>query len=173
MTYIMIALLVILAIAARRRAERHYTCTPNLIASGEGEGVLRRQDLAAVSGIPDAGSAVQRRAEVVVAAQFRFTGGDAHAHRQYERALRVDRGVDRRPRRAERGAHAVAGVLEHPAAARLDGGAQHVVVRGQCHPHGVRLVLLPPRRSLDVGEQERDGASGCSRHQPPSRHPTS
>ena len=39
---------------------------------------------------------VQRRTEVVVAAPFSLAGRDAHAHRQLQLVLRLDRGVDRR-----------------------------------------------------------------------------
>ena len=46
--------------------------------------------------------------------------GQPHPHRQLECQLRGDRGVNRGPRRGERGTHPVAGVLEQPASVRLD-----------------------------------------------------
>ena len=56
---------------------------------------------------------VEHCAEVVVSTQFGLTGGDAHAHRQFQRPLRGDGGVDGGARRSECRAHTVTGVLEH------------------------------------------------------------
>ncbi len=65
--------------------------------------------------------AVQHGAEVVAAAQFGLAGGDTHPHRQLQRSLSGDRGIDRRTRRGEHRAHPVAGVVEQPAIVRFDG----------------------------------------------------
>ena len=63
------------------------------------------------------------------------------------------RGIQRTPRRGERGAQPVTGVLEQPAAVRLDRGAQHLVMGGQRRPYAI-VVGLPP-----------DGSNGPHRWQ--------
>src|SRR5437667_8796611 len=121
---------------------------------------------------PYAGRPVQRRAEVVVATAFRLTRSDAHAHWQLQRSLRVNRCIDCGARRGERGAHSVTGVLEQPSAPGFDGGAQHLVVRGQGHLHSVGLFLPSARRPLDIREEERDCPARCARrHRTPASSP--
>ena len=123
-------------------------------------------------GAHHAGSAVQRRSEVVVAAAFRLSRCDAHAHRQFERTLRVNRCLDRRPRRSESGIRAITGVLEQPAAPGLDSGPHHLVVRSQRHLHSVGLFLPSARRPLDIREEERDCPARCARrHRTPASFP--
>ena len=78
-------------------------------------------------------------AEVVAAAQLGLAGGDAHPHRQLQRALRGDRGVDGRARRREHRAHPVAGVLER---------------RG---PRGPRSPRAAPRRAPPARPASRPG----------------
>ena len=73
--------------------------------------------------------AVEHRAEVVPVPQLGLTGRDAHPHRQLQRPLSGDRGVDSRPRRGERGNHTVTGVAEQKPVVRLNRGAQHLVMR--------------------------------------------
>ena len=90
-------------------------------------------------------STIEHRTEVVRPPQLGFAGRDAHPHRQLQRPLRGHRGVHRTLRRGERGTHAVTGVLEQPAAVRLDRRAQHLVMGGQRHPH------RHPRRSPTDG----------------------
>ena len=118
------------------------------------------QDLTAVSGGHHPRGAVEHRAEVVPVAQFGFTGRDAHPHRQLQCLLRIDRRIDRRSRRGERGDHAVSGMAEQEAVVRLDRGAQHLVMRQQGRPHCIRVGLPPTGRTLDIGEQKRDDPEG-------------
>ncbi len=82
---------------------------------------------------------VEHRPEVVPVPQFGFAGRDAHADRQLKLPLRVDRRVDGRHRRGKRRSHPVPGVAEQEAIVCLDRGAQHLVMRGQRHPHPVRV----------------------------------
>ena len=112
---------------------------------------------------------VEHRTEVVPPAQLGLAGRQPHPHRQLQRPLRSHRGIDRRPGRGERGAHPVAGVLEHEAAVRLDRPAQHLVVGGQRHPHPIGVGLPPTGRTLDIGEQKRHHPRRSSR--PISGHP--
>ncbi len=56
------------------------------------------QDLPAVAGGHHPRGAVQHRAEVIRATQFGLAGGDAHPHRQLQRALRGDCSVYGGPR---------------------------------------------------------------------------
>ena len=51
-------------------------------------------------------------AEVVIAAQLRLARRDSHPNGQFQRPLRSDRRIDRRPRRGEHSTHPVTGVLE-------------------------------------------------------------
>ncbi len=140
-----------------------------------GEELRRRaveQDLAAVAGRHHPRGAVEHRAEVVVAAQLGLAGGDAHPHRQFQRPLRGDGGVDGSTRRREHRAHPVAGVLEQPTVVRRNGFAQQLVVSRERGPHRVRVGFPPPGRPLDVGEQERDDPRrrgwSVTAHQPSS-----
>src|SRR5271155_1083552 len=106
---------------------------------------------------------VEHRTEVVGPPQLGFAGRDAHPNRQLQRPLRGHRGTPRGARRGERGAHAVAGVLEQPAAVRLDRPAQHLVVGGEGDPHLVRVGLPPTGRTLNIGEQKRHHPRRSSR----------
>ena len=112
------------------------------------------QDLTAVAGGHHPRGAIQHRAEVVVVPQLGLAGRDPHSHRQLQFALRVDRRIDRRHRRCERRSHPVPGVAEHEALVGLDRRTQHLVVRGQCHPHRVRIGFPPTGRTLNIGEQK-------------------
>jgi len=49
----------------------------------------------------------------------------------------------------------VADELLHRTTVRLDRRTQHLVMRGECHPHPVGVGLPPTGRALDVGEQKR------------------
>ena len=63
---------------------------------------------------------VEHRTEVIRLPQLGFAGRQPHPHRQLQRPLRGYRRIDGRPGRGERGAHPITGVLEQPAAVRLD-----------------------------------------------------
>ncbi len=89
-----------------------------------------------------------------------LAGRQPYPHRQLQRALRSDSGVNGEFRRGERGTYPIAGVLEQPALVRLDRGAQHLVVREQGR-------TVPPRRAA----RPRIGRARMARHTP-VRHPT-
>ena len=124
---------------------------------------LGQQDLTAVSGRHHPCGPIQNRSEIVALSQFGFAGRQPHPHRQLQRPLRGHRRIHRGPGRGERGAHAVAGVFEQPAAVRLDRLAQHLVVGGQRHPHPLRVGLPPTGRTLRIGEQKRHHPRRSSR----------
>ena len=130
---------------------------------------LGHQDLTAVPGGHHPRRAVEHRPEVVPVAQLGLTGRDAHPHRQLQRPLRSDRSIDSRPRRRERGNHAVTGVAEQKPVVRLDRGAQHLVMRQKGRPHRIRVGLPPTGRTLNIGEQKRHHPRRSSR--PISGHP--
>ena len=119
------------------------------------------QDLAAVACRHQSGRAVQHWAGIIAIVQLSLSGCDADAHRQFQRPLCGDRGVDGGARRGEYGAHPVAGVLEDVARVRLDRLAQHLVVRVQRHPHPLRVGFPTPSGTFDIGEQKRDDARRC------------
>ena len=127
------------------------------------------QNLPAVPGGHHPRRTVEHRTEVVPVAQLGLAGRQPHPHRQLQRPLRSHRGIDRRPRRGERGAHPVAGVLEQEAPVRLNRPAQHLVMGGQRRPHRIRVGLPPTGRTLDIGEQKRHHPRRSSR--PISGHP--
>ena len=108
---------------------------------------------------------VQHRTEVVGLPQFGLAGRDPHPHRQLQLQLRGHRRIDRTPRRGERGAHPIPGVLEQPAPVRLDRLTQHLVMGGQRRPHPLGVGLPPTGRNLHIGEQKR--------HHPRWRHRSS
>ena len=115
----------------------------------------RAQDLAAMPCGHHPRRRVQRRPEVVVAAEFGHARSDSHPDRQRQRPLRFNRGLHGRTSRFEGGADAVTGVFEQPAAPGLDSISQQLIMGGQFHKHCVRIGLPSFRRPLDVGEQER------------------
>ena len=127
------------------------------------------QNLPAVPGGHHPRRPVEHRTEVIPVPQFGLTGRQPHPHRQLQRPLCSDRGINRRPRRGERGAHPVAGVLEQKPAVRLDRPAQHLVVGGQRRPHRIGVGFPPTGRTLDIGEQKRHHPRRGSR--PISGHP--
>ena len=112
---------------------------------------------------------VEHRTEVVRPPQLGLAGRDPHPDRQLQRPLPSHRGINRTSGRGERGAHPVAGVLEHKAAVRLNRPAQHLIVGGQRRPHPVGVGLPPTGRPLDIGEQECHHPRRSSR--PISGHP--
>jgi hypothetical protein len=63
---------------------------------------------------------IQNRSEIVTLTQLGFAGRQPNPHRQLQHPLRGHRRIHRRPRRGERGAHAVTGVFEQPTPVRLD-----------------------------------------------------
>ena len=130
---------------------------------------LGQQDLTAMPGGHHPRRTIEHRTEVVRPPQLGFAGRQPHPHRQLQRPLRGHRRIHRRPRRRERGAHPVTGVLEQPAAVRLDRPAQHLVMGGQRHPHRIRVGLPPTGRTLDIGEQKRHHPRRSSRRR--SGHP--
>ena len=67
---------------------------------------------------------------------------------------KLERGGDRVLRVVERGAHAVAGHLDHAAAMRLDGRAGKRVVPRERAFHSRRLALPQLSAALDIGEEE-------------------
>ena len=139
----------------------------------------RGENLPAVADRHDAGGAIHRRPEIVAVALLHLTGMHAHPHSNQrmvsERCLRLDRSIDRimGPRKRRREPIAARG--EHVAAVRVDRGSNERVVLRQREAHLVGPLLPQARRTLDVGEQERDRASGRlhqhdatdARHTPP------
>ena len=78
-----------------------------------------------------------------------------------ERALRVDRRRDRVAGPREREEEGVALRVDLRAAARAERLAHETAVVGRDAPVGLVAELLQqPRRALDVGEDEGDGAAG-------------
>jgi hypothetical protein len=116
---------------------------------------LGQKDLTAVPGGHHPRRAIQHRTEVIRLPQLSFAGCDPHPDRQLEFPLRGHCGIDRRPRRGERGTHTIAGVLEQEAAVRLDRRTQHLVMSGERRPHPIGVGLPPTRRTLHIGEQKR------------------
>jgi hypothetical protein len=135
-----------------------------LVAFQQPGAEVRQQDLPAMAGRHDARGAVQRRTEIVAVAQLGLAGADAHAHRQFEAALRSDRRIDRAARRGKGGGDAVAGVLEEVAAMGPHRLTQDGVVRRQGPAHRLGIVLPARGRADDVGHQERHGAGGLFGH---------
>ncbi len=114
---------------------------------------------------------LKRPTEVIRFPQLCFFCRDAHPHRQLQVPLGSHCGINRTPRRGERGTHTVTGVLEQPAPERLDRLAQHLVMGGQRHPHPLGVRLPPTGRTLHIAEQKRHHPRRSSR--PRSRHPCS
>jgi hypothetical protein len=133
-------------------------------------GRRRKKNLAAVAGRHHPGRPVQGPTEIIPVPQLRRTGGDPDPHRQPQTSLRLHCRRHRVLGQPERGAHPVAGVLEHDPAMTGNGRPQDLIVRGQLHRHGHRVVLPASRRRLDIGKQKRHHSR--RQHDPPhSRSP--
>ena len=113
-----------------------------------------------MSGRHHTSGAIEYGAEVVVASQLRFAGGDAHPYWQLKHTLRGHGGVDSGTGSAEYSAHAVAGVVEHLTTFGRDGLTQDLVVSLERDPHRVGVGFPPPSRTLDIGEQKGEDAHG-------------
>ena len=98
---------------------------------------------------------IQRRAEEVTVTLLGLAGVEAHANRQIQGRLRLDRSGDGPGPRLEHCTHAVARALEHPTTASFDAALEHRLMRSECHCHAIGIVLPPLRRRLDIREQER------------------
>ena len=88
-----------------------------------------------------ANGAVDRGSEVVVAARLGLAGQHTDTHRQFERQLCSDCCLDGRFRQREGGEHAIAGVLEQPAAMPFDRIPQRGIMFGQRRAHRFRLFF--------------------------------
>jgi hypothetical protein len=121
---------------------------------------LRDKHLAAVRGRTDTGGAVHVHAHVPLGRHLRLTGVDAHAHGQRERGLCLLRRGDRGGCRREGDEEGVALRIHLDAPVPLAGRAQDAAVLGQQVGVALAVLLQQPRRALDVGEEEGDGAGG-------------
>jgi hypothetical protein len=54
--------------------------------------------------------------------------------------------------------------LENITTLRFENLAQHLVVRGKGHAHGIRMLFPFLGTAFDIGEQKRDGAGRQRRH---------
>ena len=125
---------------------------------------IGQKDLSTVSSGHYPCGAIQHCTEIIPVPQIGLTGRNAHPHRQLQRPLRSDRGVDGRLRRRERRRHTIAIVAEQKTVVRLDRGAQHLVMRLKGRPHRIRVGLPPTGRPLNIGDQKR--------HNPRRRNPS-
>src|SRR5205823_4559177 len=130
--------------------------------------------LPAVAGGRDARGPDHVEAEVALLADVRLAGVQPHPHAQLltagpfvvaQRALRLDRRRHRVAGARERVEERVALRVDLRPAVRAERLAHDapVVVRHAAVPV-VAELLQEPRRPLDVGEDERDGAAGKLRH---------
>ena len=132
------------------------------------------QRLSAVPGRGHAlGAREGERGDIVAVARFRRSRVQAHAHAHgadfapafsMQRALRVQRRVERVAGVLERRAETIADDVEHAAVMRADRAFQQRVMARQRVLHRVGVLLEEPRRALDVGEEEGDGAAGQRVH---------
>ena len=143
------------------------------VVSEQGPRRLREQDLAAVSRGADPGRADDVETEVTLVADRGLSGVQAHPHlHRHSLGPRVRRqlalGADRRPHRipcsGERVEECVALRIDLRPAVRSEGLADDLPVVS-CHVRVcVTELLQEPRRSLDVGEDERDCSGGQDGH---------
>ena len=122
-----------------------------------------------MAGRGNASGAVHAEPDVALTADRRFAGVHAHAHAQLcvarplvrgKRTLGVDGRADRVLRPAERGEEGVALGIDLPAVVRGERVADDALVLGEDRAVVVAQLLEQPRRALDVGEEEGDGAGG-------------
>ena len=128
---------------------------------------LRQHDLAAVPGIAQAGGAVQCGSDVVaLVSELDLAGVDAHAQPKRVRARAV---VGSRARRRPRPTHARERGDEAVTLALLDRthalvptecGVDHLAERFQRAGHLLGALLPAASGALDVGQEQRDRATG-------------
>jgi len=129
---------------------------------------LGEERLAAVTRREEARDPVERRAEIVAVAQFDRARMQRHAHAEFcrfrpglavKRALCLERRCYSIGRRVKRRAEGIAARLEDVAAVTFDAVPQQCVVASERRAHRRRVRFPQPRAALDVGQQQRDGAS--------------
>ena len=126
--------------------------------------VMRRladEHLAAVAGSRDPRRAVDVDADVTLLRDERFAGVEAHSDTEravLERPLGVGRSTQRVGRAREGDKERVALRVDLDAAVSGEGVAQDPTVLSENAGVGVAELVKEPRRALDVGEEEGDGA---------------
>ena len=124
------------------------------------------EDLSAGSDCPEAGGAIDGRAEVVAILLERLAEVDCHSHRQHriiqpwlfnESALGSDRSRERRARIGEdrKCRIALTAGLNHDPTRAGHGGRQDFMVAGKRRRHHLRRSFPQPRRTGNLSEQER------------------
>lgn len=98
---------------------------------------------------------IEHHPEIIGLAQFGFTGGQPHSHRQVQLPLCSHRSFHGGAGRGEGRTDTVAGVLEHEAAVGLDRVVQYLVMSAQSGAHRSGVSLPPTGGALDIGEEER------------------
>ena len=124
-------------------------------------GRLREKHLAAVPGRHHPGGAVDVHPDVVVVREDRLAAVDAHADSNSgvgESLLRGERGRHGVRRLLEGHEERVAAGIDHDAAVRVDGFADHAVVLGEDLGVAGAELVQETGGALDVGEEERDFA---------------
>jgi hypothetical protein len=121
---------------------------------------LRHEHLATVADRGNPSGAVHVDPDVPLVGQQRLAGVDPHPHqhRTLQRRLRVPRRSQRIRRARERDEERIALRIHLDAAPPRERVAQHPPVLRQRIRVRLAELVQQPRRSLDVGEQERDGA---------------
>lgn len=137
---------------------------------------LRQDDLVAMAGRGDPRRPVHVQPDVVVASEGPLAGVDADPDLDrrargpfvsLERFLHGDRRLHRLRSRLEDREEGIAFGLDRDAAVHVDGGAEDAVVVLQHLPPFIGgQVLDEARRSLDVGQEERDRSGGERRCHP-------
>ena len=134
--------------------------------------VERREHLAAVAGADDASRLMQRERDVVAVSWMGDAGVQAHANADdcvdrprhgAQLRLRVNSGFERRRGGAEGDEQRIPLRLEVDTAVPRDGGAQHVEMQIQQRRPPLPESPEQAGGALDVGQQERDQASGKCR----------
>jgi hypothetical protein len=131
--------------------------------------LLRQHDLAPVAGRRDPGRVVHVESDVPLVRQRRLACVQPHPHPHGpggKSLLRLSRCRDRVPGARKGNEDAVALRAHLGAAVALDGFPDLAMVLGESSRIAVAELGQQPGRTLDVGEQEGDGAGGKVAHLP-------
>ena len=132
-----------------------------------------QQYLLAVAGDHHSRQPIERRRKIIAIDRPRFADVDRHPHSylsggaeigSVEGVLSGNRGADRGGDGGKSGLHRVADRLEHHPALGLDCSSQEIEMMLHCQPHRGRVALPSRRASLDIREEESNGASRVVGH---------
>ena len=143
------------------------------LGAGKLSGHIGDENLATMRNPHKAGGSVDLVAEVVVGSRHSVAGVHTHPHREWAEArpvvggkalLCLDSSLQGLPCIAKGSEDTIAGLFHEPAIVPGDRRLEQLVVPSDRVLHGIGIGFPSPRASLDIGEEERQGAGSALHH---------